>query len=481
MDTLLRDSTEHNKGVNVLIQELYELDKPAGQIFCGTHTTLGFSNSMNSTVLKVELKMGLDKVLSKFMCSMELDTKNGSLAGQALDMMLRLVAPEFKHKSWNYFGHFTHYLEQRGILLTLFSYKDHRFGCLSRASAVLLFNYKHISGFLSSNPHISKKLACLVRELLNLPHMKVIYAAFSILGIHLIEPFYSRTIATGATHTELGIFYRELHTSLQETKVEASVLTMENPIFPGVSKDLFESVKKSYGVKVVEVVREVAEEQVEDVVILINHMMPELAITLARQRRDYGLDTSTFPAQYPIEEQAGNIDDTPTNNMDMERLMGLTDQRLKKLQTLGAASRSIVLKKTRALRESREKANFRSFRQQLEDKREKEVEWNAKVADKKEEAVRKQETSLGQERKRLLALEMLKEVNGPFTNAEEVEKFLQSEVPEKEKQARMKKELQFARDSSTTLPRVDSLFKIQVTLYLLKLHITLNYKIILNP
>ena len=148
--------------------------------------------------------------------------------------------------------------------------------------------------------------------------------------------------------------------------------------------------------------------------------------------------------------------------------MGLTDQRLKKLQTLGAASRSIVLMKTRALRESREKADFRSFRQQVEDKREKDVEWNARMAVKvKEEAVRKQETALGQERKRLLALEKLKELKGPFTNAEEVEHFLNSEVPEKDKQARMKKELQFARDSSTTLPRVDSLFKIQVTWRLL--------------
>ena len=88
VDTLLTDSTEHNKGVNVIVQELYELDKPAGQIFCGTHTTLGFSNAMNSMVLRVELKMGLDKVLSNFMCSMELDT-------------------EFKHNSWNYFGQFT--------------------------------------------------------------------------------------------------------------------------------------------------------------------------------------------------------------------------------------------------------------------------------------------------------------------------------------------------------------------------------------
>jgi hypothetical protein len=463
VDTLLTDSTEHNKGVNVILQELYDLDKPAGQIFCGVHTTLGFSSTMNKTVLRIELKMGLDKLLSKFMCSMELDTKNGSLAGQALDMMLRLVAPEFKHKSWNYFGQYTHYLEQRSVPLTLFAYKDHRFGCLSRASAVLLFNIEHISSFLCRNPHITNKLACLVRELLSLPHMKVIYAAFALLGVYLIEPFYARTIATGATHSELGIFYRELFSSLQDTKVEASMLAMEDPIFPGVSKALFKSIKMSYGEKVLEVVREVAEEHAEDVVMLVNHTLPELAITLARQRRDYDLDTSSFPAQYPVQEQARNIDNTPTNNMDMEWLMGLTDQRLKKLQSLSAASRSIILRKTRALRESREKSNFRSFRQQVEDKREKEVEWNAKMAEKmKDETMKKQETALGQERKRLLSLENLKKVKGPFTNSEEVEEFLNSELPEKEKQARMKKELQFARYSSTTLTRGDNLFKIQV-------------------
>ena len=55
--------------------------------------------------------MGLPKLFSKFMCSMELDSKNRSLAGQALDMMLRLVAPEYRHKSWNYYGQFTTFLE----------------------------------------------------------------------------------------------------------------------------------------------------------------------------------------------------------------------------------------------------------------------------------------------------------------------------------------------------------------------------------
>ena len=54
--------------------------------------------------------------------------------------------------------------------------------------------------------------------------------------------------------------------------------------------------------------------------------------------------------------------------------MGLTDQRLKKLQTLSAASRSIILKKTRALKEAREMPSFRSFKQQDEAKRNLELE-----------------------------------------------------------------------------------------------------------
>ena len=50
-------------------------------------------------------------------------------------------------------------------------------------------------------------------------------------------------------------------------------------------------------------------------------MLPEMATTLAQQRQDYGLDSENFPAQYPIQDQASNIVDTPTYNMDMEILM----------------------------------------------------------------------------------------------------------------------------------------------------------------
>ena len=150
--------------------------------------------------------------------------------------------------------------------------------------------------------------------------------------------------------------------------------------------------------------------------------------------------------------------------MDMERLMGKADCRLQKLQTLPAASRSIVLQKTRVLREMSQGPSFRSFRNAVEVRREKEVEWNLLVKDKfSTDAEKKQEVALGQERKRLVILETLKSSGGPLTNAEEVETFLaDTSIMDKDKQRRLKKEMQFARESSTTLPKVDSLFKIQV-------------------
>ena len=65
------------------------------------------------------------------------------------------------------------------------------------------------------------------------------------------------------------------------------------------------------------------------------------------------------------------------------------------------------------------------------------------------------------ERKRL---DMLDQLNA-FTDAVQAQEYLAMPgLSEKEKQVRLKKELQFARKISTTLPSVDPLFRIQVTL-----------------
>ena len=77
---------------------MYSLDEPAGQLFCGSHTTLGFSNAMDKVVGKIEDDMKISQVTIKFMVSLDISSENSSVAGLALDILLKLVAPEYSHK-----------------------------------------------------------------------------------------------------------------------------------------------------------------------------------------------------------------------------------------------------------------------------------------------------------------------------------------------------------------------------------------------
>ena len=121
------------------------------------------------------------------------------------------------------------------------------------------------------------------------------------------------------------------------------------PEFDGVSDELFKAVKKSYKDEVLLVVSEVAEQYKEEVIKLTRLMLPEMRKVLARQRRDYGIDEEAFPVQYPVENQAAKIDDTPVHNIGMERQCGKIDYRLHKLRNLNSVSRSIILQRSKDL------------------------------------------------------------------------------------------------------------------------------------
>ena len=236
---------------------------------------------MNKIVSRIETDMKVDCILKNFMVGMELESKHGSLAGQALDMMLKLVAPEYSHKQWNYHRLYVNFLEQKNVENVLFSYKDQRFGCLSRAAATLLFNYDWLELFLNQNPQINNRLACLVRELLELPYIKTVFAVFATLGIHIVGPFYCRTIEKGATHTGLKNFYKDLHSSMDKC-VSEQFFSFSGPEFLGVSEELFEGIKKSYGVSVLKSVTDVAMDCLNDSVMLVTLIVPELRTVLAR-------------------------------------------------------------------------------------------------------------------------------------------------------------------------------------------------------
>ena len=195
-----------------------------------------------------------------------------------------------------------------------------------------------------------------------------------------------------------------------------------------------------------------------------NLSMVELRIVLARQRRDYGIDEEMFPADFPVLEQAVNIDDTPVTNVGMERSCGKVDYRLQKLKHLDAVSRSIILQKTQVMRDNNP-SNFRSFKGELERVKELKIFWSERMKVAQEKGSdEKQEMARQKEDKRLNNLEFLKSKGGPFTDEREVEEYLAKDEQEKDNVKRMKMELQFARDSSTLLPKVDPIFSAQITI-----------------
>ena len=111
VDVHMTDATEHNKGFAKLLAEMYSLEKPAGQLFCSSHTTLGLARAFNKVMRLVEGDMELEKQVQTFMVDLDVDSKNSSVAGQALDMCLKLVAPEYSEKPWNKYKEFMLLLE----------------------------------------------------------------------------------------------------------------------------------------------------------------------------------------------------------------------------------------------------------------------------------------------------------------------------------------------------------------------------------
>ena len=117
------------------------------------------------------------------------------------------------------------------------------------------------------------------------------------------------------------------------------------------------------------------------------------------------------------------MDDTPVNNLAMERMLGTADYRLPKLQTLQAVSKSIIIGKTSKLRADSD-SSFRSFRKEAGRKAEVTLKWNANMKEKFSKGLdEKRIISQQQERKSLGVFEDLKQMGGPFTNADEVKIF----------------------------------------------------------
>ena len=116
---MTQNSTEHNKGVSKLLV-CTTWKQQQGRSFVAS-TLLGFCSAMNKAVQLVEVEADRKMELNSFMVDLEADSKNASVAKQALDLCLKLVAPEYAHIPWNRHKEYLLCFEQRRVLYSVLS------------------------------------------------------------------------------------------------------------------------------------------------------------------------------------------------------------------------------------------------------------------------------------------------------------------------------------------------------------------------
>ena len=116
-------------------------------------------------------------------------------------MSLKLIAPEYSHKPWNYCNcPFINLLGTETERSYLWYRLHKKIKDLIIATGLLLpyLLLSHVRISLSNSKKICNRLTFLVIEVINLPYLKVVFAVFLIsFSLHFIKPFYTKTIAKG--------------------------------------------------------------------------------------------------------------------------------------------------------------------------------------------------------------------------------------------------------------------------------------------
>ena len=282
VDLHLTDSVSHNKFIGEDVPKLFDLDTKPGQIFCATHTGLGFCSSMNSSIHHIEDKLGIKNIMDGFVVEIEYESKNGSIIVQFVDCMTRLVGMELKHKPWNRGMEFKKYCNEQVCSYKMFLYKDERFGCFPKACAVCLYSRDILQDFLLGHPEIDNRLACLVRDIYSQEYVKLVLTVVSVFGVQLVEPFHAKTVSKNSNHNSLKQIFQGLYDQMGKP-ITPSLFDLSSAWYPGISNNMFDSVKESYGEEVIEVVSQVAKDHIEDAIKLANFIQTGLQIILGRQ------------------------------------------------------------------------------------------------------------------------------------------------------------------------------------------------------
>ena len=90
--------------------------------------------------------------------------------------------------------------------------------------SVVLCHWDHFKRFLDTHDYITNKLACLVRDTMELEYIPTVLSVITAFGIQLIEPYFIIMKKSDATHSQLQSSFTDMHAGLKFDDIGESFL-----------------------------------------------------------------------------------------------------------------------------------------------------------------------------------------------------------------------------------------------------------------
>ena len=111
----------------------------------------------------------------------------GSFISKALSCLCAFINKDYSEKPWNRQADFDTFIHPKTN--ESLSLKDHRFNRIFECCTHTLFHLDDISHALDIHKNVVNGLAVLDRSFLDMDVLKPLFCAFSLIGIHIANPF----------------------------------------------------------------------------------------------------------------------------------------------------------------------------------------------------------------------------------------------------------------------------------------------------
>ena len=131
--------------------------------------------------------LGKKKISECFLVDVEF--RNESFVVKSLKCLSNFINRDYSAKPWNCHTHFSNFIHPKEN--HSFSLKDHRFNRLNDCALAILYHMDDIANYLEQFSNIINGISILDRSFLETEVLKPIYAAISIVGLHILKPFHN--------------------------------------------------------------------------------------------------------------------------------------------------------------------------------------------------------------------------------------------------------------------------------------------------